>query len=100
MRLNVQFVENDKRLLVSFNEYERDFNVSFDNYQKVTEFVGGSPYEGEYEVTPKVTEQTMATKEKVMLEDVTILAIPYYDVGNTAGGSTVFIGSEVLINGN
>jgi hypothetical protein len=91
MKLSVQFVENDKMLSVSFNEFEQGFNVSFDNYQAVTEFIGAL-YEGEYEVTPKVTEQTMETKEKVMAENVTILAIPYYDVGNTAGGSTVFIG--------
>jgi hypothetical protein len=84
MILDVQFVENEKK-----------FDISFGNYQTVTEFVGGSPYDGEYEITPKVDGQTMATKNKVMLNDVTILAIPYYVTGNTTGGDTVYIAKEV-----
>lgn len=52
-------------------------------------------YAGEYEITPTVDGQTMATAQKVMREDVTIKAIPYYDVSNTAGGSTVFIADEI-----
>lgn len=52
-------------------------------------------YEGEYAVTPRVTEQTMATKNKMMTEDVTVKSIPFYNVGNTSGGSTVYIANEV-----
>lgn len=53
--------------------------------------VGTEPYEGEYIVTPKVEAQTMPTKEKVMLDDVTIKAIPYAEVSNNANGTTVTI---------
>lgn len=53
------------------------------------------PYEGEYEVTPKVIEQTLPTAKKLLSEDVTIKSIPFYNVGNTSGGSTVYIGNEV-----
>ena len=53
-------------------------------------------YDGEYKVTPAVHEQTMATNQKVMKDDVTIKKIPYYDVSNQAGGSTVYIGGDVL----
>lgn len=53
------------------------------------------PYEGDYEVTPKVDAQTMPTKGKLMEEDVTIKSIPFFDVSNTSGGSTVYIGNEV-----
>lgn len=53
------------------------------------------PYEGDYEVTPKVNAQTMPTKGKLMEEDVTVKSIPFFDVSNTSGGSTVYIGNEV-----
>lgn len=52
-------------------------------------------YEGEYEVTPKVSEQTLPTAQKLMSDDVTIKSIPFFNVGNTSGGSTVYIGNEV-----
>lgn len=56
---------------------------------------GGVPYDGNYVVTPRIDEQIMATKHKVMSDDVTIKAIPFFDVSNTSGGSTVYIGNEV-----
>ena len=62
---------------------------------KVTEYIGGERYTGDYEVTPKVEKQTMPTKDKILINDMTIEAIPFYNVSNTSGGSTVFIGSEV-----
>jgi hypothetical protein len=52
-------------------------------------------YQGEYNVTPKIVEQTLPTKEKLLLEDMTIKAIPFFNVSNTSGGSTVYIGKEV-----
>lgn len=52
---------------------------------------GVSNYEGEYEVTPSVTAQTLPTKDKLMSDDLTIKAIPVYNVGNTSGGSTFYI---------
>lgn len=52
-------------------------------------------YQGGYDVTPKVVEQKMETKDKVMRDDVTIKSIPFFNVSNTSGGSTVYIGNEV-----
>ena len=52
-------------------------------------------YKGEYEVTPKVTEQTLPTAQKVLEKDVCVKKIPYFEVSNNSGGNTVFIGSEV-----
>lgn len=51
-------------------------------------------YEGSYEITPKVTEQTMATADKIMRTDVTINKVPYSEVHNEAGGLTVVIAFE------
>ena len=58
-------------------------------------FIGGEEYKGSYEVTPKVEAQTIPTKDKVLIEDMTIKAIPIFKVSNTTGGNTVFIGNEV-----
>lgn len=52
-------------------------------------------YDGNYEVTPKVTEQTLLTAQKIMKQDVRIKEIPYFEVGNLSGGNTVYIGNEV-----
>ena len=55
----------------------------------------GEPYEGPYDVTPKVTAQTLPTAKKLMREDVSVRAIPYFDVSNPAGGNTIYIANEV-----
>lgn len=51
------------------------------------------PYTGEYEVTPKVGEETLLqTKNKRMADNVTVKEIPIAEVSNTAGGKTITIG--------
>lgn len=58
--------------------------------------IGVEVYDGEYEVTPKMFEgQTLATKNKLMEDDVVVLEVPYYEVDNTSGGTTVYICTEV-----
>ena len=80
---------------VRFEENSHKLGVDFSEIQTVTEYVGGELYNGEYVATPKVEAQTLPTKSKVMADDVTVNAIPFFDVSNTSGGSTVYIGSEV-----
>lgn len=56
---------------------------------------GGWPlYSGEYEVTPKVTAQTLETARKSLEKDVTVHAIPYYEVDNEYNGQTIVIGGN------
>ena len=51
-------------------------------------------YDGEYIVTPiPYNSQTLETKDKVMADDVTVLAIPYYETSNVSG-ITIYIGGE------
>ena len=50
-------------------------------------------YGGEYEITPKVNAQTIETRSKTMKDDLTVLAIPYYETSNPTG-KTVYIGGE------
>lgn len=51
-------------------------------------------YGGPYSVTPDVVEQTLGTASKVMTEDVSVKAIPYYAVSNDFGGETIIIGGN------
>lgn len=57
--------------------------------------IGGKPYDGDYVVTPRVSEQKLETKGAIMNDDVTVKAIPFFNVGNQSGGRTAYIGSEV-----
>ena len=50
-------------------------------------------YEGDYTITPKIDSQTMKTKNKKMEDNVTVLAIPYFETSNLTG-KTVYIGGE------
>lgn len=53
-------------------------------------------YEGEYVVTPKAfVEQKLETKNKSLVDDVTVLEIPYSEVTNPEGGITANIGYEL-----
>lgn len=56
---------------------------------------GGSDvpiYEGEYEVTPRLTEQVLETQYTELLDNVTIHEIPITRTSNPQDGLTVLIG--------
>ena len=96
MNMHVTFSEVGSKAFSAFFKHSGDaFASHWGNVQPLTEYVGGDPYMGAYTVTPKVDAQGMATKGKVMTEDVTIEAIPFYEVSNTSGGNTVFIAKEI-----
>lgn len=88
------------RFEVKFNPSNQKIPVEFSHFQPVTLAPDVDFYEGSYEVIPKTSEQTLETKDKILTENIQICEIPYYDVANTAGGSTVYIGKEVEIYGN
>lgn len=63
---------------------------------------GGSfpKYEGDYEVTPSLSEEIkLETAKKLMTDNVTVKKIPRYDVSNEAGGTTVYIATKEVQNG-
>ena len=75
------------KLLASvFPQYTAKLNVT----------IGGlssdETYNGDYTIEPDITSQTMETKNKIMKNDVNILAIPYHEVSNEQNGTTVIIG--------
>lgn len=51
-------------------------------------------YIGEYDVTPKIKSQVLETRDKLMSDDVTVRAIPFYEVSNPQGGTTFIIGGD------
>lgn len=73
-------------------EDDQDLFVDFGS---VTVLDRSPIYTGDYIVTPKVIEQTLATKDKKMIDDVTVLEIPFYETINVAGGNTVFIADNL-----
>ena len=91
MRFDVQFQEQSARIALCFNENRAGMAVDFGTFQTVTELIN-EQYTGEYEIRPLVEPQTLETKDKVMMENMTILEIPYAEVSNTSGGITATIG--------
>lgn len=71
------------------------FDLRFQHFQRIIRRDDVDYYDGDYVVTPAVTAQTLSTREKYLEQDVTIKEIPYFEVGNTVGGATVFIGKEL-----
>lgn len=92
MRMEVRFRQTGQKLSVFFQD-NKAFGTTFKAIQQVTERPGADYYTGSYDVTPMVDAQSLATKDKLLTDDVRVQSIPYYDVGNTSGGSTVYIGT-------
>ena len=59
----------------------------------IIEGAGGKlpTYDGDYEVTPKILEQELETRNKSMTDNVKVLSIPFSEVINPEGGTTVNI---------
>ena len=58
---------------------------------------GGEPYDGPYTVTPDFETQELATKDRLLKDNVTVDPIAVARVENPAGGQTIFIGG--IFNG-
>lgn len=67
-------------------------NFSLRGFLTIPQFAGGEIYEGPYDVTPRLNEQTLATKHKAMADDVTVYEIPITYTSNPYDGKTVLIG--------
>lgn len=56
-------------------------------------------YIGDYEVTSDPERDfKLQTKSKLLTNDITVKAIPYFETSNTADGLTVYIGKEVELS--
>ena len=91
MTFQVDFKETTSQFDVTFESQDLTYDVEIDAYySKNKDF-----YIGNYEVTPKAEEQVLNTKDKIMVDDVTVKKVPYYETENDEGGLTVYIASEV-----
>ena len=87
----LRFEEKDQRFVADFERSEHGFVANLGEVVNTGHF---PPYEGDYEVTPKIVAQTLETANKSLESDVTIHAIPYYEVDNVFKGQTVIIGGN------
>ena len=88
MRIRVSLHELSASVPVSFSEenrFEIGFKEGFPNAR-------ASPYSGSYEVIPRVSAQSLPTKDKSLDKDILVRAIPYHEVENTERGTTAIIG--------
>lgn len=95
MTVKVSFSSFDNMFPTIFSESSQRFGVAFDEKVYVDRFVDFEPFVGDYEVIPKVSEQRMPTKGKVMRDDVTVKSIPLFSTSNLSGGNTIYIGKEI-----
>lgn len=51
-------------------------------------------FSGDYRVIPAIESKVVPTKDKLMEDDVIVEQIPYYEVSNPQGGSTIVIGDD------
>lgn len=49
------------------------------------------PYTGEYDVLPLPEPQVLPTEKKYCARDIIVKSIPFYEVSNASGGTTVVI---------
>lgn len=94
MKIDVKFSESTQSFNPKMDELDHMLEADFGQVQEVTS-IDGVQYDGEYAVVPKIDSQVLPTKNKVMVDDLTITAIPVYRVSNTSGGTTVYIANEV-----
>ena len=93
MLFEAKFKDTSQQFVTDFgDDTSKQFVSDFGAVHIVTEYIGGEPYDGEYTVTPKVEAQTLHTKQRILNDDMTVLAIPYAEVTNSSNGKTVSIG--------
>lgn len=91
--------DESQQLTASIEDLDEKFYAVFDEVETFTaEFSSTischeNIYEGETVVIPKAfQDQTLDTSDKVVLDDITVLEIPYTEVSNLSNGLTVIIG--------
>ena len=93
MILDISFSERQSVMDVLFQADDPELAVDFGELQRLHPV-----YCGPYTVTPSACGQVLDTAGKLMEENTRIKAIPFYNVGNPAGGSTIYIGKEIEIS--
>lgn len=88
------------KLHITFNEINSDIHTQFiqthctfqTDFGEIILVKSDDVYTGDYDVIPRVYQQILETKDKVMNDDVTVEEIPIAKVLNLSGGLTATIG--------
>lgn len=88
-RFIAEFEVETKYFECEFFSQEQSFETEFLSAQVIN---AGEHYDGEYEIVPLAVEQVLDTADKVMDDDITVGAIPYYEVGNMHGKTAIIGG--------
>lgn len=94
MRINIKLkgIRAGPDFTVKFGSTDQTFRAGFTAFQTVT---GTNPeYTGPTIVTPSGSAQTLPTAHKYLTDNIIVREIQRWDVGNSSGGKTVFIGEE------
>lgn len=89
MKLKISFNENNSIIPINFIQTGCTFNT---NFGEVFLVKTDEVYEEGYNVIPRVYQQTLATKDKLLLDDITVEVIPLAKTINLSSGYTVTIG--------
>ena len=88
MKIQITFQEKAAGFPISFEDGS-SFDVGFeDGFPSAR----ASPYNGSYEVIPRINPQNLPTRDKHLAKDILVHAIPYHEVENTERGKTAIIG--------
>ena len=92
--INITFIQPIP-LCIDFDQPGK-FGLKFGEIQQINTPVGELPiYDGEYVIVPSVkTDRDLPTAHKFLTRDVVLKKVPYYEVDNTSGGTTIYIGSD------
>ena len=97
--ISIDFSNDDGIVKVSFSILENsDINFGVEEEREIdfdTENFNGVPYTGSYTVRPNFTQQSLETRNKILMENVNITPIEVQRVSNLSGGKTVYIGGEI-----
>ena len=87
MKIRLTFQEKEAEFRVGF-EAASEFGLLFDESNGTS---GCIPYDGSYDITPQLSDQILATKDRHMVDDLLVREIPYHEVSNIQRGTTVII---------
>lgn len=86
--ITIAVESQDREMTLRVVRPEQDIGIAIERGSSIL-----PEYDGPTEVTPRLYwGQTLATKDKSVLEDIVVKAIPISDVSNPHGGRTVTIG--------
>ncbi len=100
MRFEVKFLQNGRSFFTDLHTDSQKIDTEFSEFQEISVIDEIEAYDGPYVVTPAIDSQVLPTSQKRMTDNMTVKAIPYFQTSNPQMGETVYIGSEVEINGS